>query len=110
VLRLEAAGCYGRNCADDAAGDAALLSRAARRPVRVQLSRADEHGWEPKGAAQLIDVRGGLDEHGMVSAYDFDTRWLSGMGDTQATVARPSIATRRRSTPCPSRWCARICS
>jgi nicotinate dehydrogenase subunit B len=50
VLRMEAAGCYGRNCADDAAGDAALLSRAVGRPVRVQLSRADEHGREPRSS------------------------------------------------------------
>ncbi|MES2954648.1 MAG: molybdopterin cofactor-binding domain-containing protein, partial [Pseudomonadota bacterium] len=28
VIRMEAAGCYGRNCADDVAADAALLSRA----------------------------------------------------------------------------------
>ncbi|WP_158741993.1 molybdopterin cofactor-binding domain-containing protein, partial [Acidisphaera sp. L21] len=34
VIRLEAAGCYGRNCADDVTGDAALLSRAVGRPVR----------------------------------------------------------------------------
>ena len=32
IVRMEAAGCYGRNCADDVAGDALLLSRAMRRP------------------------------------------------------------------------------
>ncbi|OYX82435.1 MAG: aldehyde dehydrogenase, partial [Azorhizobium sp. 32-67-21] len=35
IIRHEAAGCYGRNCADDVAADAALLSRAVGRPVRV---------------------------------------------------------------------------
>src|SRR5262249_24671922 len=35
VIRLEAAGCYGRNCADDVTADALLLSRAVGRPVRV---------------------------------------------------------------------------
>ncbi len=44
VNRMEAAGCYGRNCADDVAADAALLSRAVGKPVRVQLTRAQEHG------------------------------------------------------------------
>src|SRR6476660_821295 len=39
VVRMEAAGCYGRNCADDVSADAVLLSRAAGRPVRVQLPR-----------------------------------------------------------------------
>ena len=53
---MEAAGCYGRNCADDVGADAALLSRAVGRPVRVQLTREQEHAWEPKGAAQLMQV------------------------------------------------------
>ena len=74
VIRLEAAGCYGRNCADDVTADALLLSRAVGRPVRVQLTREQEHAWEPKGAAQLIDVNGGLDANGGIAAYDFATR------------------------------------
>ena len=57
---MEAAGCYGRNCADDVTADAVLLSRAVGRPVRVQLTREQEHAWEPKGTAQLMDVNGGL--------------------------------------------------
>ena len=56
VERLEAAGCYGRNCADDVTADAALLSRAVKAPVRVQLTREQEHAWEPKGAAQIMDL------------------------------------------------------
>src|SRR5215207_2788325 len=56
VIRMEAAGCYGRNCADDVSADAVLLSRAVGRPVRVQLTREQEHAWEPKGTAQLMDV------------------------------------------------------
>ncbi|WP_302789760.1 molybdopterin-dependent oxidoreductase, partial [Escherichia coli] len=51
IVRMEAAGCYGRNCADDVCADAALLSRAVGRPVRVQLTREQEHVWEPKGTA-----------------------------------------------------------
>ena len=42
VVRMEAAGCYGRNGADDVAADAALLSRAVQAPVRVQLTREQE--------------------------------------------------------------------
>jgi nicotinate dehydrogenase subunit B len=77
VIRLEAAGCYGRNCADDVAADAVLLSRAVGRPVRVQLTREQEHAWEPKGTAQLIDVAGGLNADGSAAAYDFATRYPS---------------------------------
>jgi len=77
IVRMEAAGCYGRNCADDVGADAALLARAVGRPVRVQLSREQEHAWEAKGAAQLMRVRGAIDAAGRLSAYDFDTRYPS---------------------------------
>ncbi len=77
VVRMEAAGCYGRNCADDVGADAALLSRAVGRPVRVQLTREQEHAWEPKGAAQLMEVGGGLDPAGEVVGYDFSVRYPS---------------------------------
>jgi nicotinate dehydrogenase subunit B len=77
VIRMEAAGCYGRNCADDVSADAVLLSRAVGRPVRVQLTREQEHAWEPKGTAQLMDVKGGLRADGSVAGYDFATRYPS---------------------------------
>jgi nicotinate dehydrogenase subunit B len=79
IVRMEAAGCYGRNCADDVSGDAALLSRAVGRPVRVQLTREQEHAWEPKGAAQICDVAGGLDAAGNATGYDFVTRYPSNL-------------------------------
>ncbi|MBX3567436.1 MAG: molybdopterin-dependent oxidoreductase [Rhizobiaceae bacterium] len=82
VERLEAAGCYGRNCADDVTADAALLSRAAGMPVRVQLTREQEHGWEPKGAGQVVDIRGGLDREGGPAAYAFETRYPSNLAPT----------------------------
>src|ERR1700716_1348627 len=34
VIRMEAAGCYGRNCADDVSAHAVLVARAVGRPVR----------------------------------------------------------------------------
>lgn len=86
VIRLEAAGCYGRNCADDVSADAVLLSRAVGRPVRVQLSREQEHAWEPKGAAQVMDVNGGLDAAGGVAGYDFATRYPSNGAPTLALL------------------------
>lgn len=86
VIRLEAAGCYGRNCADDVSADAVLLSRAVGAPVRVQLTREQEHLWEPKGAAQLIDVSGGLGPNGSLKAYDFHTRYPSNAAPTLALL------------------------
>ena len=71
VVWVEASGCYGHNGADDAAADAALLSRAVGKPVRVQWMRHDEHGWDPKGPAMVVEVRAGLDAQGRVSAWDY---------------------------------------
>jgi len=95
IIRLEASGCYGRNCADDVAADAVLLSRAVRRPVRVQLSREQEHMWEPKGAGQVMQVSGGLAADGTIAAYDFSTRYPSNASPTLAlllTGAIPPVA------------------
>ncbi|NDW05343.1 molybdopterin cofactor-binding domain-containing protein [Jiella pacifica] len=91
IRRHEAAGCYGRNCADDVSADAALLSRAIGRPVRVQLTREQEHAWEPKGAAQLIDIDGGLGEDGDLAAYDFQTRYPSNRGPNLALLLTGAI-------------------
>jgi nicotinate dehydrogenase subunit B len=69
VLYVEGSGCYGRNGHEDAAGDAALLSRALGRPVRVQWMRDDENGWDPKGPPTLMDLQAGLDASGQVVAW-----------------------------------------
>ena len=92
VVRHEAAGCYGRNCADDVGADAVLLSRAVGRPVRVQLTREQEHLWEPKGTAQVMDVAGGLTAGGAPAAYDFETRYPSNGAPTLALLLTGAVA------------------
>jgi CO/xanthine dehydrogenase Mo-binding subunit len=72
VVYMEGAGSYGHNGADDAAADAAVLAGELRRPVRVQWSRADEFAGEPKSPAMVIDLQGGLDEHGAISGWIFE--------------------------------------
>jgi CO/xanthine dehydrogenase Mo-binding subunit len=71
-IYVEGAGCYGRNGHEDAAADAALLAKAVGKPVRVQWSRADEHGWDPKGPPTLIDLRAAMDAAGNVIAWEAD--------------------------------------
>jgi len=71
-IYLDGAGCYGRNGHEDAAGDAALLAKAVGKPVRVQWSRADEHGWEPNGPPTLMDLRASVDVGGNVTAWESD--------------------------------------
>ena len=56
---------------DDGPEDAALLSRAVGAPVRIQWSRHDEHGWEPKGPAQTQSLRAGVDDTGKIISWEF---------------------------------------
>ena len=75
VIYLDGAGSYGTNGADDVAADALLLSQMLNRPVRVQWMRADEHGWDPKGPPQLLDLRAGIDTEGRIVAWETEM-WL----------------------------------
>jgi CO/xanthine dehydrogenase Mo-binding subunit len=73
IVYVEGSGCYGHNGSDDANGDAALLSQEVGRPVRVQWMRHDEHGWAPRGAPLLVDLRAGLSAQGAITAWDFQS-------------------------------------
>jgi CO/xanthine dehydrogenase Mo-binding subunit len=72
IFRM-ASGCYGCNGADTVSYDAALLSQAVGKPVRVQLSRKDEMAWENYGYAFTIDQRAGLDAAGNIIAWDHES-------------------------------------
>jgi len=89
VQYLDGAGCYGRNGHEDAAADAVLLSRAVGRPVRVQWMRHDEHGWEPKGPPTLVELHGGLDAAGNITAWRSEF-WIPKV--TLITDAVPLVA------------------
>lgn len=96
IIRYEASGCYGRNCADDVCADAVLVSRAIGHPVRVQLTREQEHGWEPKGSAQLIDIEGSLDQNNDLLDYHFTTRYPSNDAPTLALVLTGTVSNQPR--------------
>ena len=85
VIYLDGSGCYGMNGHDDAAADAALLSRAVGRPVRVQWMREDEHGWDPKGPPQLLALEGALADDGRIAA------WRTEMWLPRATANLPNL-------------------
>jgi nicotinate dehydrogenase subunit B len=86
VIHMESSGCYGRLTTDDAAEDAALMSRAVGKPVRVQWMRADEHIWEPKGPQQLLMARAAVDAQGTLTVWEFTGRtfpWTEAQGTPQ---------------------------
>src|SRR4029077_17149098 len=70
-------GSYGRSDADDAAMDAAVLAKATGRPVRVQYTREQGTGWDPKGPASIHRARAAIDASGNVIAYEFNSKGFS---------------------------------
>ncbi len=82
---MDGSGSYGTNGNDDVAFEAALLSRDLGRPVRVQWMREDEHGWDPKGPPQLLDLRAALNADGSIAAWE--------------TVAMPPVNTPHAGIP-----------
>ncbi len=81
VRWVEAAGQYGRNGLEHVMADAAIMSRAAGRPVRVQWMRWDSHGWDPKEPPIVQDLEGGLDAQGNVTAWRHHM-WVPTFSDT----------------------------
>jgi CO/xanthine dehydrogenase Mo-binding subunit len=86
-------GSYGRNDADDAAMDAAVLAKAVGRPVRVQYMRNQGTGWDPKGPASIHKARVALDAQGNVVAYDFLSKGFSRVDvDTNGSKPNDTLA------------------
>ena len=74
VIQVEGSGCYGGNGADPVTFDAALLSQAVGKPVRLQYSRSDEMtGGEHYGHAMVGNQKVGLDANGGIIAWDYET-------------------------------------
>jgi nicotinate dehydrogenase subunit B len=86
-IYVDGAGCYGRNGHEDAAADSAMLAMAVGKPVRVQWSRADEHGWDPKGPPTLIDLRAKLDASANITAWQSEFFIPQGAAGTVDLVA-----------------------
>jgi len=94
IQYLDGAGCYGRNGHEDCTADAALISKLIGKPVRVQWSREDEHGWDPKGPPTLVEISGGLDAQGNIIAWDSElwvpkadiTEWPRTLAATHAGI------------------------
>jgi CO/xanthine dehydrogenase Mo-binding subunit len=79
VIFKMGSGCYGINGADTVSYDAALLSQAIGRPVRIQLTRKDEMAWENYGLAFVIDQRAGVDKDGTIVVWDHES-WSPTLG------------------------------
>lgn len=92
VIFRMGSGCYGINGADTVSYDAALLSQAVGKPVRVQLTRKDEMAWENYGLAFVIDQRAGLDKDGTIVAWDHES-WSPTLGGRPGPNSPGSVVT-----------------
>ncbi|MGA2353086.1 MAG: molybdopterin cofactor-binding domain-containing protein [Terriglobales bacterium] len=79
VIFVRGSGCYGLNAADTVSFDAALLSQAVHKPVRVQLTRHDEFISENYGSACVIEQQAGINASGTIDVWDCET-WAASLG------------------------------
>ncbi len=70
-------GSYGRNDSGDVCMDAAVMSRALGKPVRVQGMRHEGTGWDPKAPASVQTSRVALDADNKVLAWYFESKVFS---------------------------------
>jgi nicotinate dehydrogenase subunit B len=82
-------GCYGRNDGGDAAMDAAVLAKKVGRPVRVQYTREQGTGWDPKGPASIHRARAAIDASGKIIAHEFVSKAFSRL-DVQTNESKPA--------------------
>jgi CO/xanthine dehydrogenase Mo-binding subunit len=106
VIFRMGSGCYGVNGADTVSYDAALLSQAAGRPVRVQLTRKDEMAWENYGNAFVIDQRAGLDSSGSIITWDHES-WSPTLGGRPGANAPGNIVSGYLAGFAPAAFAAR---
>ncbi|MDP9115595.1 MAG: molybdopterin-dependent oxidoreductase, partial [Acidobacteriota bacterium] len=92
VIFRRGSGCYGLNGADTVTYDAAVLSQAVGKPVRVQLSRKDEMAWENYGNAWTIDERAGLDAQGNIIAWEHEA-WTPSLGNRPGPETPGNVVT-----------------
>src|SRR5262245_6150129 len=88
VIYTTGPGSYGRNDADDCAMDAAVLAKAVGKPVRLQYTREEGTGWDPKGPASIHKARAAVDAAGKVTAYEFTSKAFSRI-DVNSNGSKP---------------------
>jgi nicotinate dehydrogenase subunit B len=73
---------YGSSCYREAALAAAIMSQEVGRPVRFQMSRQDEFGYDNFGPAHLADIRAAVDADGKIIAFEYQQWSHAGPFDT----------------------------
>jgi CO/xanthine dehydrogenase Mo-binding subunit len=91
---------FGGKHTAEAAVEAAQLARAAKRPVAVHWTRAEEFTWAYFRPAALIECKGGLDDKGSLVAWDFTNINAGGAAiDTPYNIANTKILSAGSDSP-----------
>ncbi len=92
VIVPDMGGGFGGKHTGEAAEEAARLARAAKRPVAVHWTRAEEFTWAYCRPAAVIECKGGLDDRGSLVAWDFTNINAGGSAiDTPYEIANKRI-------------------
>ena len=83
-------------------------SQKPPRPVRVQWSRADEHGWDPKGPPTLIDLRANVDVRETLLAWESQFFIPQGAAGNVDLLSRRHLATSHSNVSCRQGYPARF--
>jgi CO/xanthine dehydrogenase Mo-binding subunit len=92
----EGSGTYGHSCHDDVAEAAAILSKEAGNPVRLQFMRWDELGWDNYGPAHVGEARAAANAEGKIVAYEYQGwqhSWIT--TETSDQLAQGTAAAER---------------
>ena len=99
---------FGGKHTGEAAEEAARLARAAKRPVSLRWTRAEEFTWAYFRPAAVIECKGGLDDNGSLIAWDF-TNINAGGSAIDPSYRIANVRTRSVSSDSPLRQGAYRC-
>ncbi len=108
VIAPDMGGGFGGKHTGEAAEEAARLARAAKHPVAVHWTRAEEFTWAYFRPAALIECKAGLDANGSLTTWDFTNINAGGAAiDTPYNI--PNVKTLSLGSDSPLRQGAYRC-
>ena len=104
VTTFDMGGTYGESQYDEAAQAAALMSQLAGAPVRVQLMRWDEIGWDNTAPGTVMDIRAGMDAKGNLVALDYSQIYPEYMDTTTKSPVQLANGIKQTAEPSGHFW------
>ena len=104
VTTFDMGGTYGESQYDEAAQAAALMSQLVGVPVRVQLMRWDEIGWDNTAPGTVMDIRAGVDPKGNLVALDYSHIYPDYMDTTTKWPVQLANGVKQTEAPSGHFW------